>query len=238
MQLARSWMGACPSCGSSPLGCVPPGRVYPAPRPKPSSAQGPRHAMRQAIQLWALAGCGLRTPRRGPLREPEPGQFCGLWSRRRLWGRPGGTLRKAPRPPERSLKHHSRPLTLTLGAGGPADPAPSWPAQRLPLCGAPTLDPRGRARGGGWAEWHLQPHGVLGEFLRSSTARAQKTAASARMGGSRAPGRAGPGQAREGQAQCSGLHTARPGGRGPQGAHPPRGMDRQTGTRPVGVPPP
>lgn len=131
-----------------------------------------------------------------------------------------------------------RPLTLTLGAGGPADPAPSWPAQRLPLCGAPTLDPRGRARGGGWAEWHLQPHGVLGEFLRSSTARAQKTAASARMGGSRAPGRAGPGQAREGQAQCSGLHTARPGGRGPQGAHPPRGMDRQTGTRPVGVPPP
>lgn len=42
-----------------------------------------------------------------------------------------------------------RPLTLTLGAGGPADPAPSWPAQRLPPVGLPPWTLRARPGEGG-----------------------------------------------------------------------------------------
>ena len=230
-------MGACPFRGNPSLGCVPT-RLGPPARPKHPCVQGPRLTMRQAIQLWAPAGCGLRTPRTGLLRKPEPGQSWRLWSRRGPWGRPGvGTLRKVPETTRKVAEaSRSEPVPTPdpdLGSRHPTAPAPSWPAQRLPLCGEDTLDPRGQAGGGGWAEWHLQPHGVLGEFLRSSTSCAQGRQQRPpgqevtvlrgeqgrdRLGGSRPSTRAAHSQAGQ-EGASGGTSTTR---------------DGQTGARPMG----
>ena len=233
--LARTWTAAgwacVPPVGAPLLAVCPPGWVHP-PRRSPRS-QGPRLTVRQAIQLRAPAACGLGTPGRGLLQKPKPGQSCRLWSRRGPWGRPGvGTLRKVPETTRKVVEaSQSQPVPTPdpdPGSGGPTDPAPSWPAQRLPLCvGLPPSILGARPGEGDGLSGTSSPTASSESFCARAPHVPRGDSNVHQDGKSPCSGESRAGTGSGGPGPALGLHTARLGGRGPQGARPPRRTDRQ-----------